>query len=116
MWSGGGTAAIQYSGGTAALSHSALEVVCAERCTVTLHYSETVFSNWPGNEATHCYAECWRWDCMQHCVLKIPTAARDYSEVMLSAGGGTAALHYSEGIRCPKNATATPHYLLDAFC
>ena len=47
-----------YSGGTAALPHSALEVVCAERCTVTLHYSETVFSNWPGNEATHCYAEC----------------------------------------------------------
>ena len=49
---------------------------------------------------------------MHHCVLKIPTAAPDYSEVMLSAGGGTAALHYSEGIRCPKNATATSHYLL----
>lgn len=29
-----------YSGGTAALPHSALEVVCAERYTVTLHYSE----------------------------------------------------------------------------
>lgn len=52
---------------------------------------------------------------MQHCVLKIPTAAPDYSEVMLSAGGGTAALHYSEGIRCPKIATAPPHYLLDAL-
>lgn len=52
---------------------------------------------------------------MHHCVLKIPTAAPDYSEVMLSAGGGTAALHYSEGIRCPKIATAPPHYLLDAL-
>ena len=39
---------------------------------------------------------------MQHHVLKIPTAAPDYSEVMLSAGGGTAALHYSEGTRCLK--------------